>query len=82
MGTVVDGVGTSDAFKPPAVIVVSLKDFRSNYRCRLELRDVATGAEVDIGELTTQHKQVTLNPKGRPLVYLINDLCAVEVSAG
>jgi hypothetical protein len=79
---VVDGVGTSDAFKPPAVIIVSLKDFRANYRCRLELRDVATGTTVDIGELNTQQEKVTLRPYGRSLVYLVNDGCAVQVSAG
>lgn len=39
---VVDGVGTSDAFKPPARITVTIKDFHGNARCALELRDVAT----------------------------------------
>ena len=40
---VVDGVGTSDAFEPPAVITVSVKDFHGNQRCALELRDVVRG---------------------------------------
>lgn len=79
---VVDGVGTSDAFKPPAAIRVSVKDFHGNQRCALELRDVATGTTVDIGELNDQLDSVTLQPHGRPLVYLINDTCAVEVSPG
>jgi hypothetical protein len=79
---VVDGVGTSDAFAPPPAIMVSLKDFHANYRCRLELRDVATGTVVDIGELTAQQEKVTLRPQGRSLVYLVNDACAVQVSAG
>jgi hypothetical protein len=79
---VVDGAGTSDAFEPPAVITVRVKDFHGNQRCALELRDVATGTVVDIGELNTQQDSVTLQPQGRPLVYLFNDACAVEVSAG
>ena len=79
---VVDGVGTSDAFEPAAAITVSVKDFHGNQRCALELHDVATGTLVDIGELNDQHDSVTLHPKGRPLVYLVNDACAVEVSPG
>jgi TIR domain len=79
---VVDGVGTSDAFKPPATITVTIKDFHGNARCALELRDVATGTVVDIGELNTQKDSVTLQPEGRPLVYLVNDTCGVQVSPG
>lgn len=79
---VVDGVGTSDAFSPPATIAVTLKDIHGNQRCSLQLRDVATGTIVDIGELTEQQTSVTLEPQGRPLVYLDNAACAVEVSSG
>ena len=79
---VVDGPGTSDAFKPPAMITVTIKDFRANVRCALELRDVATGTVVDIGELNKQKDSVTLQPQGRPLVFLVNDACAVQVSPG
>jgi len=79
---VVDGVGTSDAFKPPATITVTIKDFHGNARCDLELRDVATGTVVDIGELNEQKDSVTLDPQGRPLVYLVNDACGVQVSPG
>jgi hypothetical protein len=79
---VVDGVGTSDAFKPPAVITVRVKDFHGNARCDLELRDVATGTVVDIGELNKQKDIVTLQPQGRPLVYLFSDACGVQVSPG
>ena len=79
---VVDGVGTSDAFEPPAVITVSVKDFHGNQRCALELRDVVAGTVVDIGELNKQQDSVTLQPQGRKLVYLINDACAVQVSPG
>jgi hypothetical protein len=79
---VVDGVGTSDAFKPPAMITVSVKDFHGNARCDLELRDVATGTIVDIGELNKQKDSATLQPQGRPLVYLVNDACGVQVSPG
>jgi hypothetical protein len=78
----VDGVGTSDAFKPPARITVTIKDFHGNARCDLELRDVATGTVVDIGELNKQKESVTLDPQGRPLVYLVNDACGVQVSPG
>jgi hypothetical protein len=79
---VVDGVGTSDAFKPPAMITVRVKDFHGNARCDLELRDAATGTVVDIGELSNQKDSVTLQPQGRPLVYLVNDACGVQVSPG
>ena len=79
---VVDGVGTSVAFKPPAMITVRVKDFHGNARCDLELRDAATGTVVDIGELNKQKDSVTLQPQGRPLVYLFNDACAVQVSPG
>ena len=79
---VVDGVGTSDAFEPPAVITVRVKDFHGNQRCALELRDVVGGTVVDIGELNKQQQSVTLQPQGRKLVYLNNDACAVEVSLG
>jgi TIR domain len=79
---VVDGVGTSDAFEPPATITVTIKDFHGNARCALELRDVAAGTVVDIGELNEQKDTVTLQPQGRPLVYLVNDACAVQVSPG
>jgi hypothetical protein len=79
---VVDGLGTSDAFKPPAMITVRVKDFNGNAQCKLQLRDVATGTVVDIGELNKQKDSVTLQPQGRPLVYLVNDACAVQVSPG
>jgi hypothetical protein len=79
---IVDGVGTSDAFKPPAMITVTIKDFHGNARCALQLRDAATGTVVDIGELNEQQDSVTLQPEGRPLVYLVNDACAVQVSPG
>jgi len=77
---VIDGVGTSDAFKPPEMIIVRAKDFHGNQRCALELRDAATGTVVDIGELTTRKDSVTLHAQGRPLVFLVNDACAVQVS--
>jgi hypothetical protein len=79
---VVDGVGTSDAFKPPAMITVRVKDFHGNAGCKLELRDVATGDVVDIGELNKQNDSVTLQPQGRSQVYLVNGFCAVQVSPG
>jgi len=79
---VVDGVGTSDAFKPPAMITVRVKDFHGNQRCKLELRDVAAGTIVDIGELNKQTDSVTLQTQGRSQVYLVNDACAVQVSPG
>ena len=79
---VVDGVGTSDAFEPPATITVTIKDFHGNARCDLELRDVASGTVVDIGELNEQKDSVTLQLQGRPLVYLVNDACGVQVSPG
>jgi hypothetical protein len=70
---VVDGVGTSEAFKAPEMITVRVKDFHGNSRCELELRDVATGTVVDIGELNKQKDSVTLQTQGRPQVYLVND---------
>ena len=47
-----------------------------------QLRAVATGTVVDIGELNKQTDRVTLQPQGRPLVYLVNDGCAGQVSPG
>jgi hypothetical protein len=79
---VVDGVGTSDAFEAPEMITVRVKDFHGNARCDLELRDVATGTVVDIGALNEQTDSVTLQPQGRPLIFLFNDACAVQVSPG
>jgi hypothetical protein len=79
---VVDGVGTSDAFKAPEMITVRVKDFHGNGRCELELRDVTSGTVVDIGELNEQKGSVTLQTQGRPQVYLVNDACAVQVSPG
>ncbi|MGY1680355.1 toll/interleukin-1 receptor domain-containing protein [Geodermatophilus sp. SYSU D01176] len=79
---VVDGVGTSDAFNPPEMITVRLEDLHGNARCDLELRDVATGTVLDIGELNEQTGSVTLQPQGRPLVFLVNDACAVQMSPG
>jgi hypothetical protein len=46
------------------------------------LRDVATGTVVEIGELNEQKDSVTLQPQGRPLVYLVNDACGVQVAPG
>jgi hypothetical protein len=40
------------------------------------------GTVVDIGELNEQKDSVTLRPQGRPLVYLVNDACGVQVSPG
>ena len=56
--------------------------FHGNAQCDVELRDVATGTIVDIGELNEQKDSVTLQPQGRPLVYLVNDACSVQVSPG
>ena len=75
-------MGTSDAFKPPEMITVRVKDFHGNQRCAVELRDAATGAVVDVGELNQQKDSVTLQPQSRPLVFLVNDACAVQVSPG
>jgi hypothetical protein len=79
---VVDGVGTSDAFKPPEMTTVKVKDFHGNQRCAVELRDATTGTVVDIAELNQQKDSATLQPEGRPLVFLVNDACAVQVSPG
>ena len=51
------------------MIKVRVKDFHGNARCDLELRDVATGTIVDVGELNEQKDSVTLQPQARPLVY-------------
>jgi hypothetical protein len=64
------------------MITVRVKDFHGNARCDLELRDVATGTVVDIGALNEQTDSVTLQPQGRPLIFLFNDACAVQVSPG
>jgi hypothetical protein len=64
------------------MITLRVKDFHGNARCDLELLDVATGTVVDIGELNKQKDNVTLQPQGRPLVYLSNDACAVQISPG
>jgi hypothetical protein len=37
---------------------------------------------LDIGELNEQTDSVTLQPQGRPLVFLVNDACAVQISPG
>ena len=79
---VVDGVGTSDAFKPPEMITVKVKDFHGNQRCAVELRDATTGTVVDIAELNQQKDSATLQPEERPLVFLVNDACAVQVAPG
>jgi hypothetical protein len=79
---VVDGVGTSDAFKPPEMITAKVKDFHGNQRCAVELRDATTGTVVDIAELNQQKDSMNLQPEGRPLVFLVNDACAVQVSPG
>jgi TIR domain len=79
---VVDGVGTSDAFKPPKMITVKVKDFHGNQRCAVELLDATTGTVVDIAELNQQKDRATLQPEQRPLVFLVNDACAVQVSPG
>ena len=79
---IVGGVGTSDAFKPPASIVVKARDFQGNSRCQLELHDVATGNIIDIGELTKDKDTVSLHAEGSPLVYLFPDACTVRISAG
>ena len=79
---VVDGVGTSDAFKPPEMITVKAKDFHGNQRCAVELRDATTGTVVDIAELNQQKDSATLQPEERPLVFLVNDACAVQVAPG
>jgi len=79
---IVGGSGTSDAFKPPASIVVKARDFQGNARCGLVLHDVATGKKVDIGTLTKDQDTVTLHPEGSPLVYLFPDVCIVQIRAG
>src|SRR5215212_7433045 len=79
---IVGGSGTSDAFKPPASIVVKARDFQGNSRCKLALHDVATGKTVDIGELTKDQDTVTLHPEGSRLVYLFPDVCIVQIRAG
>jgi hypothetical protein len=79
---IVGGSGTSDAFKPPASIVVKARDFQGNSSCRLVLHDVATGKKVDIGTLTKDQDTVTLHPEGSPLVYLFPDVCIVQIRAG
>ncbi len=79
---IVGGAGDSDAFKPPASIVVKARDFQGNSRCGLKLRDVATGKTIDIGELTKDTDTVTLHPEGSPLVYLVPDVCIVQIRAG
>jgi len=82
MPPVLDGVGTSDGFKPPARITVKVKDFHGNQQCRLELHDVAAGGLVDTRDLTRQQEEVALESFGRPLVYLFNDTCTVQLSPG
>src|SRR5215218_2487701 len=79
---IVGGSGESDAFKPPASIVVKARDFHGNSSCELVLHDVATGKKVDIGTLTKDQDTVTLHPEGSPLVYLVPEFCTVQIRAG
>jgi hypothetical protein len=79
---IVGGSGESDAFKPPASIVVKARDFHGNSSCELVLHDVATGKKVDIGTLTKDQDTVTLHPEGSPLVYLDPEFCTVQIRAG
>jgi hypothetical protein len=79
---IVGGAGTSDAFKPPASIVVKVRDFQGNSLCEPELRDIATGKIIDFRKLTKDMDTVTLHAEGSPLVYLYPDVCIVQVRAG
>ena len=79
---IVGGAVDSDAFKPPASILVKARNFHSSSSCVLKLRDVATGRILDTRELTKDKDTETLDPGGSPLVYLYPGYCTVRVSAG
>jgi hypothetical protein len=74
--------GDTDAFTAPARgVSAQVKDYHGNGRCVLRLFDAADGQELDLATATPSADTVTLDPNGRPTVYLYDDQCVVRVSA-
>jgi TIR domain-containing protein len=74
--------GDTDAFAAPATgVTAQVRDYKGGSNCLLRLFDAANGQELDIAKATPGTDTVTLNPNGRPKVYLFDDNCVVRVSA-
>jgi hypothetical protein len=74
--------GDSDAFAAPATgVTVQARDYKGNSGCVFRLFDAVNGQELDTATATPGTDTVTLDPLGRPKVYLFDDLCVVRVSA-
>jgi TIR domain len=77
-----EGDGDTDAFAAPATgITVQVKDYKGGTKCVFRLFDAANGQELDTATATPGTDTVTLDPLGRPKVYLYDDSCVVRVSA-
>ncbi len=74
--------GDTDAFAAPATgVTAQVKDYHGGSKCVFRLFDAANGQVLDIATATPGTDTVTLNPYGRPKVYLFDDNCVVRVSA-
>lgn len=74
--------GDTDAFAAPATgVTAQVRDYKGGSNCLFRLFDSVNGQELDIAKATPGTDTVTLNPNGRPKVYLYDDNCVVRVSA-
>ena len=79
---IVEWVDDSDAFKPPASIVVKAKNFHVSSGCGAEASRCRDRENLDIGELTEDKDAATLDPGSSALVYLYPGFCTVQCLAG
>ncbi len=73
--------GDTDAFAAPATgVTVQARDYKGGSKCVFRLFDAVNGQELDTATATPGTDSVTLDPLGRPKVYLFDDKCVVRVS--
>ncbi|MER6573447.1 protein kinase [Streptomyces sp. NPDC001093] len=74
------GLGDTDAFEAPGVLLVKVLDFNGAGECPLELHDAANGETVDLGTARMRDGSVRLDPGGHSHVYLAALQCSVRVA--
>lgn len=77
------GAGDTVAFSGAKELTVTVKDFHGEQECRLLLRNQADNKQLDFQSIPTGPigTSVKLDPLGADLVYIVNPLCGIRISA-
>jgi hypothetical protein len=72
--------GDTDAIEAPGKLAVEVVDNKGG-NCTIRLFDAVNGQALDLAQWEQGDGNLTLDPAGRPSVYLFDDNCVIRISA-